>query len=71
VVERSLPGTLRQFQTRVHERSAELWFQPIGYRWALNLDEYETFETDRFIRYYRDMAASFAMVVAAVSTVVE
>ena len=51
--------------------SAELWFQPIGYRWAVNLGEYETFETDRFIGYYRDMAASSAMVVASGSTVVE
>ena len=50
---------------------AELWFQPIGYRWAHNLDGYDTFETDRFVRYYREMAGSSATVVASGSAVVE
>lgn len=44
--------------------TAELWFQPIGYRWAENLGEYDSFETQRFIRYYRDMAAGSAIVIA-------
>ncbi|NNF13489.1 MAG: hypothetical protein HKN72_09705 [Gemmatimonadetes bacterium] len=41
--------------------SAALWFQPIAYRWALNLAEYEAFETDRFVRYYREMSSASAM----------
>ena len=48
----------------------ELWFQPIGYRWAQNLGEYDSFETDRFVRYYESMAAASALVVARTRTVV-
>ena len=44
---------------------AELWFQPIGYRWAENLAPYDAPETRRFVAYYRAMAGSAAMVVAA------
>jgi len=47
--------------------TAELWFQPIGYRWAQNLGEYDTFETQRFFRYYRDMAERSAIVIAEAS----
>jgi hypothetical protein len=43
---------------------AELWFQPIGYRWARNLAAYDAMETARFVRYYESMAASSAVVVA-------
>jgi hypothetical protein len=51
--------------------TAELWFQPIAYRWALNLAGYDSMETDRFVRYYREMAARSAIVVASSQTVVE
>ena len=44
---------------------AELWYQPIAYRWATNLASYDTFETLRFVRYYRDMAGSSAIVLAS------
>ena len=43
---------------------AELWFQPIGYRWAENLAAYDAPETRRFVRYYREMAHASAMVIA-------
>ncbi len=34
-----------------------LWYQPIGYRWARNLDDYtDHFEPERFVRYYDSMA---------------
>ncbi len=46
---------------------AELWFQPVAYRWAENLAEYDSFETDRFVRYYRAMAAGSAIPLASVS----
>ncbi|MCH7564673.1 MAG: hypothetical protein IH968_12710 [Gemmatimonadetes bacterium] len=49
---------------------AELWFQPIAYRWAQNLAEYESMETQRFTRYYQSMSSSSALVLAADSTVV-
>jgi hypothetical protein len=50
--------------------TAELWFQPIAYRWAENLAGYDTFETQRFVRYYREMAEGSAIPVASVSTAV-
>jgi hypothetical protein len=43
---------------------AELWYQPIGYRWAHNLDSYQSAETERFVRYYESMAATTATVLA-------
>ncbi len=43
---------------------AELWFQPIGYRWAENLAAYDAPETRRFVRYYREMAGGSALMVA-------
>jgi hypothetical protein len=46
---------------------AELWFQPVAYRWAENLAEYDTFETNRFVRYYREMAAGSAIPLASAS----
>ena len=44
---------------------AELWFQPVAYRWAENLAEYDTFETNRFVRYYREMSARSAIPLAS------
>jgi len=46
---------------------AELWFQPIAYRWADNLSGYDSFETQRFVRYYRDMASASATIVGTAS----
>jgi hypothetical protein len=50
--------------------TAELWFQPISYRWAQNLAEYDSFETDRFVGYYESMAVGSALVVAQSSVIV-
>ena len=50
---------------------AELWFQPIGYRWAENLAAYDTPETRRFVRYYREMARASAILLARASTEVD
>ena len=44
---------------------AELWYQPIGYRWARNLADYDAFETRRFTRYYEAMSAGSAVLVAS------
>ena len=48
---------------------AELWFQPIGYRWAENLAAYDAPETRRFVGYYRAMANSSALLLARASAV--
>jgi cytochrome c551/c552 len=36
---------------------AELWFQPISYRWAENLKSYNAMEPRRFTRYYEAMSS--------------
>ncbi len=43
---------------------AELWYQPISHRWAMNLERYESGETARFVRYYKDMAHASGVVLA-------
>jgi len=50
--------------------TAELWFQPIAFRWAENLAGYDTFETQRFVRYYRAMAEGSAMPIATATSLV-
>jgi hypothetical protein len=40
---------------------AELWYQPIGFRWAHNLDGYQNApEPQRFLTYYQSMSSSTA-----------
>ena len=41
---------------------AELWFQPISFRWAENLRRYDAQETRRFNSYYDAMAPASAIV---------
>ncbi len=43
---------------------AALWYQPIGYRWAHNLRDYDAFETNRFTAYYESMSANSAITLA-------
>jgi hypothetical protein len=43
---------------------AELWFQPIGFRWAHNLEPYQADEPQRMVRYYEAAARKSAMVLA-------
>jgi hypothetical protein len=52
---------------------AELWYQPIGYRWAMNLKPYDAPEPKRFVGYYEAMASSSAVVLvrATAETVVK
>ncbi len=40
---------------------AELWYQPIAYRWAQNLKPYDAPETRRFVGFYESMSASSAV----------
>jgi hypothetical protein len=44
------------------QAQAELWFQPIAFRWAMNLKSYDAMETQRFVGYYEAAAASSAIV---------
>lgn len=43
---------------------AELWFQPIGFRWAHNLAPYQANEPQRMVRYYEAAARKSAMILA-------
>jgi hypothetical protein len=40
----------------------DLYYQPIGYRWAMNLEEHPSRESGRFISYYRNLAGSSAII---------
>jgi hypothetical protein len=44
--------------------TAELWYQPIGFRWAVNLRAYDAPEPKRFIAYWDSMAGESGMVLA-------
>lgn len=44
--------------------SARLQFQTFAYRWAENLAGYESAETARFVRYYREQASRSSVVLA-------
>ena len=43
---------------------AELWYQPIGFRWAHNLAPYQASEPQRMVRYYEAAAGNSATVLA-------
>ncbi len=43
---------------------AELWFQPIGFRWAHNLSSYKADGPQRMVRYYVAAAAKSALMLA-------
>jgi hypothetical protein len=42
---------------------AEIWFQPISYRWAVNLKSYKANEPERFTRYYDSMASGSGLMI--------
>jgi hypothetical protein len=43
---------------------AELWYQPIGFRWAHNLAPYQASEPQRMVKYYEEAACKSAVVLA-------
>jgi len=43
---------------------AELWYQPIGFRWAHNLAPYQAMETRRFVTYYDSIPTGTAIILA-------
>lgn len=46
---------------------AELWFQPISFRWAANLRGYDAPEPRRFVEYYDAMASGSALMLVRAS----
>lgn len=48
---------------------AELWYQPIGYRWAMNLKPYDAAEPKRFVGYYDEAASGSAVLLVRTTAV--
>ena len=46
---------------------AELWFQPISYRWASNLKPYTAMEPQRFTGYYDAMSSGSGVMLTRAS----
>src|SRR5258707_1137828 len=44
--------------------TVELWYQPIGFRWAHNLGAYDAAEPQRLVRYYEQAAKKSAVILA-------
>ena len=44
--------------------SAELVYQPVGYRWAHNLEVFKADEPQKFVAYYKEAAAKSSLVLA-------
>ena len=42
----------------------ELWYQPIGFRWAHNLTPYKAMEPQRFVNYYETASSTTAITLA-------
>jgi hypothetical protein len=51
-----------------YQVEAELWFQPISYRWANNLKPYDAMEPQRFTRYYDAMSSGSAVMLVRAAT---
>jgi len=44
--------------------TVELWYQPIGFRWAMNLGEYDSQESAQFLGMYRGMSSATGALLA-------
>jgi hypothetical protein len=47
----------------------ELWFQPVAYRWAMNLKKYDAAEPKRFVGYYEQTAPGSGVKLAEASAI--
>jgi hypothetical protein len=43
---------------------AELWYEPIAFRWAQNLSSYRAEEPQRMVSYYNSLASGAALILA-------
>ena len=46
------------------QMEAELWYQPIAFRWAMNLKQYDAMEPKRFVGYYEATASGSGVILA-------
>lgn len=49
---------------------AELWYQPIGHRWARNLQTQQAEEIERFVKYYEEIAPVSGTILAETSRII-
>ena len=54
-----------------YELVAELWYQPIGYRWAHNLEPYAAVEPKRFVAEFESVAGGSAVLLSSTTAQVE
>jgi hypothetical protein len=47
---------------------ASLWYQPIAYRWAMNLGRYSSVETKRFVTLFSSLGDTTAVLIAKATT---
>ena len=59
-----LGGSKGPFKVR-----AELWYQPISYRWAHNLEQEQAEEIGRFVSYYNDFSSSSGLMLTQAQTI--
>lgn len=63
-------GSLVRYSASINSASgpfhidAELWYEPIGFRWAHNLAPYQGYEPQRMVRYYDSLASGAAVMLA-------
>lgn len=50
--------------------TAELYYQPIAYRWAQNLDTYDASETNRFVDYYNSMSENSSVILTGSTAII-
>ena len=50
---------------------AELWYQPIGFRWAHNLEQQKAVEISRFVSYYNALSGSSGTILAKAEAMAE
>jgi len=66
-------GSLVRYSTAVDPSSgpfrveAELWYEPIGFRWAHNLAPYHAEEPQRLVKYYDSLGSGAAVILAKAS----
>ena len=56
-----------QLKDALRKEKFELWFQPISYRWANNLRQYNAMEPQRFVKYYDEMAGGSGVLISKAS----
>jgi hypothetical protein len=53
------------------EVEAELWYQPIGYRWAQNLGSYDSAESAQFLGFFQGVSSASAVLMAEARTKIQ